>query len=552
MDSTSVAHRHILANTEADYSPGAVGMFAVKNCLSCHVDHDIFRPDLNVGIGQRASNLRVDWAIDPIPGSSGVLANSDYSSAGSGGICLSCHAGPDCSGCHSSHLLPPNDPPMTTSFAHTFINKVDFDAATQTHNYSISSFFPSDGSSFNANCVKCHNDDMSKGYQSSTYEFSAHASEFEKMLDTTGIVAPSSPLEEKFCFKCHSTISNPNSGSNLDFFGVQNMTNQNSLEIETAFSRTYSHPTLTYSGRHSMADSALSFGDTNRHAECEDCHSPHAALQGTHDGSSNLISNALKGSWGVEPTAWPAQPNPTNNGNVFAAPTSYNTVDPAQREYQICLKCHSNYTTLPTGARNLAEEINPNNASTHGIAAAGTNSYCNASTMFEPWASSGVAWCSDCHRSDNPSDPEGPHGSNLEHLLVATTVSSNSAGTPLCFVCHRSTVYWSGSGYNNSNFDQHPSRRSAHKSQARNKGCFACHMWDYASRPGLGVQTVDDLNAGTIFVHGQNKRWVYNEQSGGSGSGQYSEAFINGYVANISFTSRTCWSEQCHVHQKNY
>jgi hypothetical protein len=551
MDSTATTYRHILANMDANYSPGASGMYTIKNCLVCHVDHDIFRPDLNTGIGQRAKNLRVDWAIDPVQGTDTVLSNSDYSSTGAGGICLSCHSGATCQGCHSAHKTGRLHPPMAaaSTFSHKSIPKSDYDAATSTHNYIVPSTFAADGSTFNANCVKCHTDNTSKSYQSSTYKFSTHGSDFQDIMDSTGIASATDPLEEKLCFKCHSTTSNPNAGSNLDFFGVKSITNPDALDIETAFSRTYTHPTLTVSGIHSLADSAASFAAGNRHAECGDCHNVHAAQQGTHDGSSNLVSNALKGAWGVEPTSWPAAPDPTDNGNVFAAPTSYDKVDPAQKEYQICLKCHSNYTTLPTGARNLAEEINPNYPSMHGIVQAGNNPYCNTNTMYEPWASSKIAWCSDCHRSNITSDPEGPHGSNMEHLLVATVVSDNSVGTPLCLVCHKSYVYWDNGGNSSfSRMSQHPSQKGAHR---RPQGCFACHMWDYSSTAGLGVPTTNWSGGNPppgIFVHGMNKKWVYNEQDGSNGTGQPVDAFVNGYIANMDYTNRRCWAETCKDH----
>ena len=72
---------------------------AAETCLLCHVDHDIFRPDLNPGVGQRAKNLRSDIDIAVVPGDATVLLDSDYRSTGTGGICLSCHVG-NCIACH--------------------------------------------------------------------------------------------------------------------------------------------------------------------------------------------------------------------------------------------------------------------------------------------------------------------------------------------------------------------------------------------------------------------------------------------------------------------
>ena len=112
----------------------------------------------------------------------------------------------------------------------------------------------------------------------------------------------------------------------------------------------------------------------NRHAECTDCHNPHRVIRGQngipgtltsantnqksgthrHEDStgfvhSNIISGVLRGAWGVEPvypnnsfhsmpsdfTVKRGDPGSSSNTAVSA---SYVT-----REYQICLKCHSNY-----------------------------------------------------------------------------------------------------------------------------------------------------------------------------------------------------------------
>jgi hypothetical protein len=117
---------------------------------------------------------------------------------------------------------------------------------------------------------------------------------------------------------------------------------------------------------------------SNRHAECTDCHNPHRVVKfrdfrgasgtygnitttpaaaGTHphtdDGNtlhSNIASGVLRGSWGVEPTTYTSNSfhsmpsayavkrgDPGANVSVLVGET-YLT-----REYQICLKCHSDY-----------------------------------------------------------------------------------------------------------------------------------------------------------------------------------------------------------------
>lgn len=129
----------------------------------------------------------------------------------------------------------------------------------------------------------------------------------------------------------------------------------------------------------------------NRHAECSDCHNPHRLRKtklfsdtptttvtgygqathhhdtaGTH---SNIISGALRGAWGVEPiysgtngrlSQYVPSQLSTLTGTEFNTPPTDFTVkvgDPGTaapsnpavtanyvtREYQICLKCHSNF-----------------------------------------------------------------------------------------------------------------------------------------------------------------------------------------------------------------
>jgi hypothetical protein len=73
-------------------------------------------------------------------------------------------------------------------------------------------------------------------------------------------------------------------------------------------------------------------------------------------------------------------------------------------------------------------------------------------------------------------------------------------------------------------------------------------MWDYSSTAGLGVQTTDDLAAGTIHVHGQNKKWVYYEDDGTAGTQDSVENFINGYIANLDHSANRCWAETCKNH----
>lgn len=221
---------------------------------------------------------------------------------------------------------------------------------------------------------------------------------------------------ENTCFQCHSQttaadrVLDQQATSTTSAFVVP--------DIMTDFTGTnYRMPIAKISGEtHSIANDAFGSGTTfksndliesrnrlglgdnysstlteadNRHAECTDCHNPHRMRktkkfwqspvsvptgygQATHDHvatHSNVISGALRGTWGVEPQYLGSNPrlsqyvtggqfssltgtefntNPTDfqiksgdPGTVAADPPV--TVGYVSREYQICLKCHSNF-----------------------------------------------------------------------------------------------------------------------------------------------------------------------------------------------------------------
>lgn len=130
-----------------------------------------------------------------------------------------------------------------------------------------------------------------------------------------------------------------------------------------------------------------------RHVECTDCHNPHRVITnrlfnanagspdaaGTHNhaaGHTNLASGALRGSVGVEPvyTSTSFQDKPSDYdlkrgvGTGTAATALHVT-----REYQICLKCHSDYAyddnnIYPSGTRpNLGDSGGGTTSGTNGL-----------------------------------------------------------------------------------------------------------------------------------------------------------------------------------------
>ena len=269
--------------------------------------------------------------------------------------------------------------------------------------------------------------------------------------------------EEMTCFQGAASSSDlsPCHGTNAN----------NQKVIEPLFGLTYRHPVTDISGMHTNLDYLFGTGnppqpagskgitfDNYRHAECVDCHNPHQAAPGNHvelagadtrdtfnsgwypQTPTNDVSNVLKGVGGVRPV-W------TGAGTQ---PTTYTVLEYAQKEYEICFKCHS-YWALGTADRwrssytfsdnrtlldgtpypltDVAAEFNPNNASGHPVVVSPNNrpgSYppkaLPPQAMREPWKSNvgnNVMYCSDCHGAENEAggDPRGPHGSNIKFML---------------------------------------------------------------------------------------------------------------------------------------
>jgi len=229
----TTGYHHYMNNASASYAtiPQDVNMGgtsdAKRNCLMCHVDHDIFRPDINKTNGARAKNLRASISVTPSAGNTTTYSNTDFNNAQTqGGICISCHT----TGQTKSYS-------QTDSTTNTpTIEKAKF--AQSVHNYNVISTFGRDNSTFNANCSKCHNDTLnpkSRVNQLTNNQFGNHQSSLRRVTATLGITLPedpfeADPLEEDFCYRCHSRVSNANPGggpakttAGKDYYGAANM-----------------------------------------------------------------------------------------------------------------------------------------------------------------------------------------------------------------------------------------------------------------------------------------------------------------------------------------
>ncbi len=249
-------------------------------------------------------------------------------------------------------------------------------------------------------------------------------------------------------------------------------------DVRTDLLKTYHHPTLTTSGKHNDTENYNSFPSSggNRHAECADCHDPHSAGLRTST-TAPALPPSIQNVSGVD----------YNGTSVAWSDPALKFVNPVTYEYQLCFKCHSNYSwgtsppTNPSGGTqtNIPKEFNPSNASYHAVVGAS-----KASTTYgkyvSPWTATSRLYCDSCHGSDSAT-VKGPHGSANPWILTnpynPSTVGTNS--NDLCFKCHDKATYASSTGggttgyYNNMQGNLH----QFHYSQvgATNWVCTRCH-----------------------------------------------------------------------------
>ncbi|WP_236580437.1 cytochrome c3 family protein [Rubrivivax sp. A210] len=443
--------------------------------------------------------------------------------------------------------------------------------------------FPPAQPVWKASCLNCHDTHTVQGARRLTRE------------GTDGALPGGNPLAarqggnpalENTCYQCHTT------GARSALANVTQVPN-----IESAFGLGIRMPITTaeQGGATETHDISANYNDgsidcstaTNRcgadgmepkatlalrHAECTDCHNPHRVIKnrlfnsdpsvpeaaGTHRHDeaagythSNLASGVLRGSWGVEPvyasTSFQVLPNSytVKRGDPGTNPSTAVTQPYVTREYQVCLKCHSDFGYAdnnlypagnrpalgrlggtPAGSNNLTIYTNQakefqapvthqgegtkptsgagsnyatnNHRGWHPVMGATGRNGAGANAFRSPWSNAvgtQTMYCSDCHGENTAAtsvvppggengSPWGPHGSQNNFLLKGlwnNTAGSGTANT-LCFKCHDQNTYADRNGGGTTGFFQPSGRGNLHAYHTDKIGRIRCN-WCHVAVP---------------------------------------------------------------------
>jgi predicted CXXCH cytochrome family protein len=321
-------------------------------------------------------------------------------------------------------------------------------------------------------CMNCHFPHKSSG-SGTPGNFSANANaEFGKYL--------LSFQEEKSCYNspdrwgqtttpCHG--NNAQAATNIADLVAPAKPSRHNVELNNTSS--------LHKATEAQAAGWLDPTNTNWHVECADCHNPHTAGNTSHTTrppvpvtgavQPPVLTNAssLYGTGGVQVTVAPAWPNGQGTYNYLEpiGVVDYSKLATGvSYEYQICLKCHSEYAWRNSTAPN-SPSFSPPAAMTdqarefmntgvgnsfHPVAAVTGRNVGTLVTAPVNWqANRGnqTMYCSDCH-NNSAAPPQGPHGSSQNFILFGTydDVLGTAGGAQqnagdMCMTCHDPATY---------------------------------------------------------------------------------------------------------------
>jgi predicted CXXCH cytochrome family protein len=290
--------------------------------------------------------------------------------------------------------------------------------------------------------------------------------------------------------------------------------------------------TMTANGASTPVDEFA--GVLNRHSECTDCHNPHSdsATASTQNpiGTPWTPSGRMTGVSAVKVTY-----TPTTQAPIYQFLDG--VTNKATAEYELCMKCHSSYTTLPSNTGfpesqwllDKAVEFNPSGKSMHPVEGPGKNQT-TAMALSLSGASTQKLWdgttaqtirCTQCHASSTMVLGQGGGQMAAPHATTSTTVAkygiltlpynrSDSTVTfaeaqyALCFACHSNSPFIATSGSTINGANSPATNFSRHYDHVTNWRftCQECHYRPHSTAlpaKAGGTQTLDGA-AGVNFA----------------------------------------------------
>lgn len=242
--------------------------------------------------------------------------------------------------------------------------------------------------------------------------------------------------EEDLCYECHGGIARAEQARKANRLG----SGPPMMDISQVFRKPFHHP-VEIRGAHSPRETNGAPGPImERHSECVDCHQPHRTER-----------------------KMPRLPAGTNV-------RKRSSLDASRFEYDLCFRCHGRGSlNAPFSETTDPEnEFALGNRSYHPVEGRGTST--NVPSLILPYTTESIINCTDCHNNDDPSGPNGPHGSIYDPILVRNYNQNNDSPESefqysLCYGCHARTSILA---------DQSFSKHNMHIVKER-ASCKSCH-----------------------------------------------------------------------------
>jgi len=248
--------------------------------------------------------------------------------------------------------------------------------------------------------------------------------------------------EEEFCYQCHGSEDERarmiQEGRLVPSVRLK--------DLRQDFEKMFSHP-VSLSGAHIPGEKMTSIESGGiDHAECVDCHNPHQRLEGMDRMNYEVSGYSISGQY----------------------------IEKSVFEYEICLKCHFGQLGGKRSGESLRKTFALTVRSQHPVTVVSPNRAL-PSMRDKAWSGERML-CSDCHRSDDPDGPRGPHGSIHEFMLSGNYnrdvfVQESPYEYEFCYSCHDRSSILADEG-----FEQHRSHIEGDPLTGRmGTSCFTCH-----------------------------------------------------------------------------